>query len=125
MCAACGKEAAPYIECHDCRMTKRVCRFLNKAAEIGFMLKTGQGARAAFKLAEHPTHEQIAAYNSLQCDPTKTAAPRMNNRPLNVEDTLVAILTHIGRPSTTEEMVSMWGKMRMQPELRFLARPQR
>jgi hypothetical protein len=124
MCPECGKEAAPYYLCWDCRLLSSIGKRLNKFAARGICEKIGSGKNATFRLAP----DIIGAERSLKLDEInkfrwgdtlldmdandKRARPRINRRPIDIDETMMAIFRNAGKPLDMQEIYMAWGALR-------------
>lgn len=112
-CPRCGKEAAPYYLCAKHRQEARFTRALNRGAKVGFLTKEKQGRKIYFNLGDQTVTTKWGSTPVEGVpDTDKRSRPRLRGLRVDVEGTLVAILRHIGRPSTLEEIQCAWGKLR-------------
>jgi len=118
LCPQCGGEAAPYYLCSKCRLKGRFARCLKRGARLGMFLETrdGRGFRYS-KAAGIDDKKANAEYMKWATplnmpDSDRRSLPRLRGHRVDVERTLIEVMTHLGRPSTTEEIMAAWGKLR-------------
>lgn len=124
MCPMCGKEAAPYYFCWDCRVDKSFNRLLTKMADRRILKKEGKGKHALFSIGDsNLTTDQFHWGQWIwDLDPDdKRRRPRIGRRPIDLDETLIRIFESAGRPLTMEEILFAWGKLRSQRKTTSLA----
>lgn len=117
LCPACGKEAAPYRLCYDCRQSVRLTRGLKKGARLGVLNVLGTGKNALWSINKNEPPGASERFKKWGTpwrlpDSDGRARPRLRGITVDVEATLVKVMEFINRPATIEEIVSAWGKLR-------------
>lgn len=115
-CPLCGQEAAPFYLCGKCRMRQRLDRALKKGARCGVLSVDGTGEGRTYTLARH-SDEQMRAWskNGTQInlpDTDRRGSPRVRGVRIDVEETLLEIMKYLERPSTIDEIMMAWGRLR-------------
>ncbi len=118
-CPLCGKEAAPYRLCYTHRQTLKLARLLKRGERLE-VFNSEKRSDGKLYWALGKKHGDAAA--SQQLDKWQTpwhlpetdrrGRPRLRGIPVDVEATLVAVVTRIGRPCTIEEITEAWGRLR-------------
>lgn len=111
-CPNCGKEAAPYYLCYDCRFKNKIVRILNRAESVGSFKSEKRGRDKYWSLGPDPR-----AMDRLVWRPDPKAgdgrlAPRLRGIRVDVEATLINVIKYIGRPCTLDEILVAWGRLR-------------
>ena len=118
-CPNCGKEAAPYYLCPDCRAKNSLRSKLNGMAKHGVVRKGGRVNLS------HWWEGDVSLENSgMITKPSplwgegkgkddKRLRPKLGKIPVDVERELVGMLQRFDRPVSEEEIISAWGKMRV------------
>lgn len=117
MCPECGKEAAPYYLCFECRKLGSMRRMLTRMADLGIIekIKRHKGRFDAFKSVESGKRVANFAWNQTLWDmPAEDARrkPRINRRPIDLDETLFGIFREAGHPLQMEEIYEAWGRLR-------------
>lgn len=117
LCPQCGKEAAPYRLCYDCRQLGRLTRALEKGRRLGVLNALGRGKNALWainKNAPPGAEERMGKWGTPWHLPDSDgrSAPRLRGIRVDVEATLIKVVEFIGRPATTDEIVQAWGRLR-------------
>lgn len=110
-CPNCGKEAAPYYLCHDCRLKGKIVRVLNRGAAVGGFKKERRGRESWWSMGD----DKLLGTLKWRPDPKEgdgRLAPRLRGIRIDVEATLVEVIRRIGRPCTLEEILAAWGRLR-------------
>lgn len=108
-CPLCGKEAAPWRLCYDHRLGARLYNTLRNGVRVGALKRDEQkryfmgDPDAKGRWGSTPIHVP---------ESDKRGRPRLRGISVDVEATLIAIITRIGRPCTIEEISEAWGKLR-------------
>jgi hypothetical protein len=108
-CPLCGKEAAPWRLCYDHRLGVRLYNALRNGVRVGSLKRDEQkryfigDPNAKGRWGSAPIHVS---------ETDKRGRPRLRGISVDVEATLVAIITRIGRPCTIEEISEAWGRLR-------------
>lgn len=110
-CPLCGKEAAPWRLCYDHRFSSRIGNVLRKGVRLGALRKDDQ---RRYFIGDESKSAQFRKWGTPVHLPEtdRRGRPRLRGISVDVEGTLVAIITRIGRPCTIEEITSAWGKLR-------------
>jgi hypothetical protein len=118
-CPLCGKEAAPYRLCYDHRQEERLVRCLKRGEKYEYFNseKRADGKRywTVGKKADDPaTREHMRKWSVpiILPETDRRGRPRLRGIPVDVEATLIAVVTRIGRPCTIEEISEAWGRLR-------------
>lgn len=120
-CPACGKDAAPYRLCDDCRRLQSLRRLLNRAHRHGFLTKAKKGSTSLWSLTPDARSKRwtrvlgayaLPSWGEGLGDADKRTHPRLGGMRVDVEQTLVNILTTMGKPATLEEIQEAWGRLR-------------
>jgi len=118
LCPQCGKEAAPYRLCHDCRQKRRLTHSLRRGTKFGVVEKIGIGHatmwRKGPKINDDEACKQYKKWGTLINLPETDgrAKPRVQGIRINVEATLIEVVRAMGRPCTIEEITEAWGRLR-------------
>lgn len=110
-CPNCGKEAAPYYLCHDCRLKGKIVRVLNRGASVGGFRKERRGRESWWSMGDGAKLDTL----TFRPDPKPgdgRLAPRLRGIRVDVEATIVAIMQQLGRPVTLDEILAGWGRLR-------------
>lgn len=108
-CPLCGKEAAPWRLCYEHRMHARIGNTLRNGIRVGALKMDAQ------KLVSLGDPNAKGRWGSTPIHVPETdrrGRPRLRGISVDVEATLVAIITRIGRPCSIEEISEAWGKLR-------------
>lgn len=118
-CPLCGKEAAPYRLCPTHRQLLKLDRMLKRGEklEIFNSEKRSDGKRYWDLGRKHNDAAASDQLNKWQTpwnlpDTDRRGRPRLRGISVDVEATLVAVVTRIGRPCTLEEITEAWGRLR-------------
>lgn len=117
-CPLCGKEAAPYRLCYDHRQRGRLDRMLKRGVKNDVLKSEKRiggtyfsvGAKIDDPEANRLWYRWGTAWNLPESD--RRGRPRLRGISVDVDKTLIAIITRIGRPCTIEEISEAWGKLR-------------
>lgn len=122
LCPNCGKEAAPYRLCFDCRQSVRFTRALKRGARHGVLQFMGGGTRLTkntliWKGDKFDDQAAKKAWHkwSVPMVPREDdgrARPRIRGIRIDVEATLIKVVEFIGRPATIDEILTAWGRLR-------------
>lgn len=115
LCPSCGKEAAPFYLCWDCRQMQRIHRAGKRLAHEGVILNYKENGRVMFKLAPGGLDKPVDNRWATTVIPPKDDrrfSPKLRGARVNVEATLVEVIRHIGRGCTIEEIMAGWGRLR-------------
>lgn len=125
MCPKCGKEAAPYYLCWDCRILGALARFLDRMSKEDILKREKVNGRVCFSVM--PDYKLLLDQKTFatylwDMDPDdKRLRPRLGRRPVDLDETLVSIFMAAGKPLTIEEIQSAWGKLRAKRKTESLA----
>lgn len=126
LCPVCGDEAAPWYLCWNHRQVNSIRRICNKFAERGVVIKSKDGSGNLYKAA--PDMEaKYAQYRWAKYDfgnmpeSDKRLRPRLNRRPVDLDETLLQIFRDSDRPLSEEEVIVAWGKLRSKRKTGTLA----
>jgi len=117
-CPLCGKEAAPYRLCYDHRQGLRLTRVLKRGTRLG-MFKAEQridgkyyslGAKNNDPAVRKEAHKWSTPLHLPETD--RRSRPRLRGISVDIEETILAIMSRIGRPCTIEEITAAWGRLR-------------
>lgn len=114
-CPQCGKEAAPYRLCYDCRQVGRIGRALRRGEGLGvFRRAFGNVWILGDKVNDQAANARMKKWSTsiIPDENDKRFRPRLRGAAIDVEATLVKIIERIGRPCTIEEISMAWGKLR-------------
>jgi hypothetical protein len=118
-CPLCGKEAAPYRLCYTHRQTLKLDRMLKRGEKHEYFNseKRSDGKRywtVGTKVDDPAVQERMAKWSTPWHLPEtdRRGRPRLRGISVDVEATLVAVVTRIGRPCTLEEITEAWGRLR-------------
>ena len=119
-CPDCGKEAAPYRLCYDCRQKVRMIRCLKRGEKVGALKTFGIGRHKLYSLnnKDNPNYALASERWGKWSPPIHMpesdgrAAPRLRGIRVDVEATLLEVMKFIGRPCTIEEITAGWGRLR-------------
>jgi len=113
-CPECGKEAAPFRLCFDCRQIQRIRRSAKRLAKDGQITITKRGKHLLYHSIQgvnKPVDERWAtSWNPPEDD--LRFRPKLRGTRVDVDRTLIEVMKHIGRPCTIEEIMAGWGKLR-------------
>ena len=110
-CPRCGKEAAPYYLCPDHRFEGQIVRICNRATNAGGLSKEKRGGRIYYRWQSQEGWDAVK-WRPEAKEGDERLAPRLNGKRVNIEQTIINIMRHIGRPVTIEELTIAWGKLR-------------
>ena len=110
-CPNCGKEAAPFYLCYHCRSLGKVRRVLNRAHKAGGVTRERRKDGVYWTMKDAAKWDTVA-WRGDPKDGDGRLAPRLNGKRVNIEQTIINIMRHIGRPVTIEELTIAWGKLR-------------
>lgn len=115
LCPNCGKEAAPYYLCWNCRAKARFRRTLDRGAKVGALSKERRADGVYFSLPK-VRPEKTAKWGSTPVtglpDSDGRSQPKLRGVRVDVEATLIEVIRVIDRPCTIEEIMAAWGKLR-------------
>jgi hypothetical protein len=111
LCPNCGKEAAPYFLCGDCRFKAKIVRVLNRGGKVGGFKKERRGRAVYWSIGNE------AALDTLVWRPDpkegdRRSRPRLGRVPVLVENELVKLIESMDRPATLEEIMEAWARLR-------------
>jgi hypothetical protein len=117
-CPLCGKEAAPYRLCYSHRQQQRITRLLKRGERHGVIKSERRIDGAYYSVGEKINdpeasrlwHRWGTEWNLPETD--RRGRPRLRGVSVDVEATLVAVITRIGRPCSIEEITEAWGRLR-------------
>lgn len=114
LCPQCGKEAAPYRLCWNCRTQGRVRRALKKAVRYGAVRTDGKRYWSGDKADDPAVRAQLRKWDTPFVLPESDGRgkPRVRGIRVDVEATLYKVIEFIGRPCTIEEIMAAWGRLR-------------
>ena len=117
LCPQCGKEAAPFYLCWQCRLGQRFNRSLKKGVRCGVVNKIGEGRKALFGLEKGYSEEAERQWGKHSIpivipESDSRGHPRIRGTRVNVEATLIRVIEFIGHPCTLEEIMTAWGRLR-------------
>lgn len=122
LCPRCGREAAPYYLCHNCRQSDRITRMLKRGARHGVFQFIGGGSRLTkntmiwkgAKFEDDGANAELRkwAIPIHMSEADGRGKPRMRGIRVDVESTLLNVVRFIGRPCTIEEIIQAWGRLR-------------
>lgn len=122
LCPACGKEAAPYRFCFDCRQMQRLTRSLKRGVQHGVLQFMGGATRLTkntliwkgAKFDDEAAKKELRKWSTPVVLPESDgrSKPRLRGITVDVEATLLKVMGFIGRPCTIDEIISAWGKLR-------------
>lgn len=126
LCPECGKEAAPYYLCHDHRSLGMIRRMMNKAAERGIVQKSRRGRDTCYAIPPGWCGNKFEDFDwgksGFDMDPDdKRLRPRMGQRPIDIDETLLGIFHAAGKPLQMDEIYAAWGKLRSKRKTETLA----
>jgi hypothetical protein len=125
LCPQCGKEAAPYYLCPDCRSLGSMTRLLNKMAREGLAVKAKQGRCNVFSPGPRiDAEDRFEKWGKFVWDmkpDDKRLKPRLGRRPVDLDETLLSIFTDAGKPLSIEEVCAAWGRLRTRRKTASLA----
>lgn len=126
LCPSCGKEAAPYYLCPDCRTKASMLRMLNTMARRGIIDKSRRGRDSLWSIEKGKDRPQIdqfrwGKYLLEMDDSDKRLRPRMGQRPIDLDETLMSIFRDAGKPLSMEEIYHAWGRLRSRRKTGTLA----
>ena len=103
-CPHCGKPCAPYRTCEARRERKRFLYLLRRMVAAGLLETNGRrgcelACRAADGLAELPFREYAKGRED-----DRRYLPRINGKPINLQEIVVEALKQLGRLATVEEI---------------------
>lgn len=113
LCPSCGAEAAPYLLCWICRLKPRLTRVLARGVKSGALKRSFDDYFSIGDQSEAATREWEKWQTPLHLDENDgRGKPRIRGLRVDVDATLIAVMQHIGRPCTIDEIVAAWGKLR-------------
>lgn len=122
LCPNCGKEAAPYYLCAECRFKAKIIRVMNRVEKAGALRKERRGRDTMWSMAywgnDRLTKEDVdGIIEKMRWHPDPKEGdgrlrPRLGKIPVDVEKELFALMTEMARPATIEEIVAAWGRLR-------------
>lgn len=110
LCSNCGKEAAPWRLCGQCRFAEKIRRVLRKAKKHGLVKRTQKGRDVKWSLTDKDW-SGVGFREAQEGD--KRLEPRLGGIPVDIEDELVGILVASGVPMNEKELVEAWGRLRV------------
>jgi hypothetical protein len=113
-CPRCGKEAAPYYLCYECRSRLRFARNINRGAKVGALVKEKRIEGTYFSLPKNPPLK-TARWGSTPIhlpESDRRGHPRLRGTRVDVEATIIEVIRNIGRPCSIKEIESAWGRLR-------------
>lgn len=116
-CPNCGKEAAPYRLCFECRQGVRLANCLKKGAKVGALSVLGNGRNALWSINKNAPADADKNFSKnstpfILPETDRRSQPRLRGIRVDVEATLIKVIEFIGRPCTMDEIVQAWGKLR-------------
>lgn len=112
-CPNCGKEAAPYYLCADCRLLNSLTRVLRKGERAGAFRVAKDGRSKRWFPGDPAAMDRlVAGSRPFPGAEDGRRAPRLRGRRIDIEGTLLQVIQRIGRPCTIEEILAAWGKLR-------------
>lgn len=121
LCPLCGEEAAPWYFCWEHRRHASLSRLLNKMAARDVIKKVKRGwyqYGGERKLHDYQWGKTLWDFDQERLDKLR---PRINRKPVDLHDTLLAIFENAGRALTEDEIVEAWGKLRSRRKHEILA----
>ena len=118
LCPACGKEAAPYYLCWNCRGQKRLTRCLKRGENHGVFKSERRIDGSYWSLGlKHDDPEAMKTTNKWSTpfilpESDGRGKPRLRGIRVDVEATLVKVIKFIGRPCSIDEITKAWGRLR-------------
>lgn len=114
LCPNCGKEAAPYRLCFDCRQLGRITRCLKRGVKHGALNLDITKRYSINKNAPDGAHKQWGKWSTKWNLPEsdKRSQPKLRGIRVDVEATLLSVIEFIGRPCTIEEITLAWARLR-------------
>jgi len=115
MCPQCGREAAPYYLCYDCRSVSSLRRTLNRMHEHGALRRERSGRSNLWSIGERDNLDELDIRGTLLIgikEGDGRLRPRMGKRPVDLDETLFSIFRDAGKPLTEDEVVFAWGRLR-------------
>src|SRR4051812_14100910 len=99
LCPNCGKEAAPYLICYDCRFKMRLHRCLKRGRKIGVLAGIGSGRNTLWRLGNNDTNEGMREWEKWQTpmvlpETDRRGHARMRGIRVDVERTLIEVIKH-------------------------------
>jgi len=110
-CPNCGKEAAPYYLCYDCRFLNKITRVLRRGERAGGFRSSRRGRSKLWQIGDQEALHAIKWRPDPKPDDGRLL-PRIGKVRVDVEATLIEVIRHIGRPCTLEEILAGWGRLR-------------
>lgn len=110
-CPNCGKEAAPFYLCGECRFKGKVVRGLDRGAKYGGFTRERRKDGVYYGLGDSRAWDAIK-WRAEAKDGDKRLSPRLRGTRVDVERTLVEIIRYAGKPCTLEEIKAAWGRLR-------------
>lgn len=117
-CPTCGKEAAPYRLCYDCRWKGRMLRMLKRGAKVGCLSETkGPGRQSLWSIADGNSSEKRREWDKWQTgwhlkETDRRGLPMIRGIRIDIDATLMATIVYIGRPCAVEEIMAAFGRLR-------------
>lgn len=110
LCPQCGKEAAPYRLCPDHRMIGMIARRLNRVHKIGGVSKEMRGGKAYYTMKDRAAWDKLDWRDPQPGD--RRLRPRLRGIPVDVERTLIEIISKSDSGMTMDQIIQAWGKLR-------------
>ena len=124
MCPECGREAAPYYLCGQHRTLGAMTRMLNRMANRRTIKKEKVGRANHWSIlkggAEVADFQWAKSAFEMEAS-DKRLRPRLNRRPVDLDETLHEIFITAGKPLLMEEIYAAWGKLRSKRKSASLA----
>ena len=113
LCPRCGEESAPYYLCGKHRLEARLIRALKRGTRKGGFIETrGTDNRPRYKIGDETKLDMRWQTQIVPPDNDGRFKPRIGRVPVDVERTLLKLLTAANKPCTIEEIMAAWGKLR-------------
>ena len=120
LCPQCGKEAAPYYLCPDCRQLRSLGGMLNRMNKHDVVRKSKKGrfnlwftGARTLEDAGGMKNRSYPLWNEGKGADDKRLRPRIGKIPVDVERELLEMLSRFDRPVSEDEIVQAWGRMRV------------
>jgi hypothetical protein len=112
LCPHCGAEAAPYRECETHRFQRLLGRILRRMEARGFAQRAREGHADVWSRVPGAGPLPEGIYREAQ-EGDKRLQPRLHHVPVDIEQTLKVMFTHLrGGPVTEAEILAAWSKLR-------------
>ena len=118
LCPRCGKEAAPYYLCDDCRRSASLGRVLNQLEKRDRVRSMKDGGKRLWYSGPNVNDDTgigvvYPVWGEGKAEKDKRLRPKLGGIPVDVEQALIEIFRADERGLTEEEIYMAWGKLRL------------